>query len=90
MLNSSLSLEELSQLGNAFYMENKALLEKKFMGQFVVIDVEEKKYEVDPDRLVAIEKAKKSFGDKLFYIVQIGSVRKPNANFSAKKYAWDF
>jgi hypothetical protein len=90
MLNSSLSLEELTQLGSAFYVENKDFLEKNFMGQFVVIDVEAKKYEVDFDRLIAIEKAKKSFGDRLFYIVQVGSVRKPNANFSAKKYAWDF
>ena len=90
MLNSSISLDELTQLGNAFYMENKDFLEKKFMGQFAVIDVEVRKYEVDADRLVAIEKAKKSFGDKLFYIIQIGSVQKPNANFSSKKYAWDF
>ena len=91
MANQPLSLEELSKLGEKFYVEElKEPLEKDYMGQFAVIDVEGKKYKVDPDRLVAVEKAKKEFGDKLFYIIQIGSTQKPNTNFSSKKYAWNF
>ena len=91
MLNNSISLEEISKLGDKFYQDElKDTLEREYMGQYAVIDVEQKKYQVDPDRLVAVEKAKKEFGDKLFYIIQIGSTQNPNSNFSAKKYAWNF
>jgi hypothetical protein len=87
----SLSLEEITQLGEKFYTEElKNSLEKQYMGQFVVIDVEKKKYQMDPDRLVAVDKARKEFGDKLFYIIQIGSTKNPSLNFAAKKYAWNF
>ena len=85
------SLEEISKLGEKFYLEElKDTLEKQHMGQYVVIDVEEKKYQVDPDRLIDFEKAKKEFGDKLFYIIQIGNTQNPSVNYLAKKYAWNF
>jgi len=91
MTNRSLSLEEITKLGEKFYMEGlKEKLEKEAMGQYVVIDVEQNKYVVDSDRLAAVERAKKEFGDKLFYIIQIGSTQIPSLNFSAKKYAWNF
>ncbi len=85
------SLEEILKLGEKIYTEElKDNLEKKFRGQFVVIDVEKRKYKIDADRLIAIEKAKKMFGDKLFYIIQIGNIQSPSTNFSEKKYAWNF
>lgn len=87
----SLSLEEITKIGERFYTDElKKKLEAESMGQYVVIDVEQKKYQVDPDRLVAVEKAKKEFGDKLFYIIQIGNSQNPSLNYSAKKYAWNF
>lgn len=90
-MNRSLTLEEISKLGEKFYAEElKSKLEKIYMGQYAVIDVEQKKYVVDSDRLTAVEKAKKNFGDKLFYIIQIGNTQNPSLNFSAKKYAWNF
>ena len=86
-----LSLEDISKLGEKFYTEKlKEKLEKESLGQYVVIDVEQGKYYVDSDRLVAVDKATKEFGNKLFYIVQIGNVQHPSMNFSAKKYAWNF
>ena len=86
-----LSLEDISKLGEKFYTEKlKEKLEKENLGQYVVIDVEQGKYYVDSDRLVAVDKATKEFGNKLFYIVQIGNVQHPSMNFSAKKYAWNF
>lgn len=86
-----LSLEEISKLGEKFYAEKlKEKLEKENLGQYVVIDVEQGKYYIDPDRLVAIDKAVKESGNKLFYIVQIGNTQHPSVNFSAKKYAWNF
>jgi len=89
--NQPQSLEEITKLGEKFYTEAlKTKLEKENMGQYVVIDVEQKQYRIDADRLVAVEKARKDFGDKLFYIIQIGSVQSPSMNFTAKKYAWNF
>ncbi|MBI5399312.1 hypothetical protein HZB07_01655 [Candidatus Saganbacteria bacterium] len=90
--NQPLSLEEITKIGEKFYTEElKEGLERSNLGQYVVIDVETKKYDLDADRLVAVERARKSFGDKLFYIIQIGSVQNSNINFTAKKkYAWDF
>ena len=71
-----LSLEDISKLGEKFYTEKlKEKLEKESLGQYVVIDVEQGKYYVDSDRLVAVDKATKEFGNKLFYIVQIGNVQ---------------
>lgn len=89
--NQPIPLEEISKLGEKFYNEELRIsLEKQYMGQYVVIDVEQKKYQIDPDRLVAVEKARKEFGDKLFYIIQIGNTQNPSSNFVAKKYAWHF
>ena len=90
-IKQQLSLEEISKLGEKFYNENlKEKLERDNMGQYVVIDVEQRKHYIDADRLVAVEKARKESSDKLFYIIQIGSVQNPSMNFSAKKYAWNF
>lgn len=89
--NQSLSLEEITKLGEKFYTEElKEKLEQENMGQYVIIDVEQKKYQVDADRLIAVEKARKDFGDKLFYIIQIGSIQSSSVNFTEKKYAWNF
>ncbi|MFA6601748.1 MAG: hypothetical protein WCT02_02710 [Candidatus Paceibacterota bacterium] len=90
-MNQPLSLEEISKVGEKFYIEKlKDKLEKDYLGQYAAIDVEQKKYQIDSDRLVAVEKAKKEFGDKLFYIIQIGSTQNPGLNFSEKRYAWNF
>lgn len=87
----SLSLEDISRLGEKFYTEKlKEKLEKEHMGKYAVIDVEKSKYYIDADRLVAIEQAQKMSRDTLFYIVQIGSIQNPGMNFNAKKYAWNF
>src|SRR5919198_322935 len=86
----SLSVDEIIRAGEKFYFDElKEKLEKENMGQYAVIDVEQKKYCVDPDELVAIQKAQKAFGEKLFYIVQIGSLKRPSMNFMTEKYAWN-
>lgn len=90
MENQSISLEELSQLGQKIYTDLRETLEKDAMGNFVVIDVENGEYAIDADRLIAIDKAKEKFGDKLFYIIQIGASHNPSVNFSEQKYAWNF
>lgn len=90
-MDNKLSLEEITKLGEKFYTEElKFSLESRYMGQYAVIDVEQKKYQIDSDRLVAIEKARKEFGDKLFYMIQIGSSKNSSNNYTTKKYAWIF
>ena len=89
--SQSSSLEEITRAGEKFYFDElKEKLEKESMGQYAVIDVEQEKYRVDPDRLVAIQKAQKDFGDKLFFIVQVGGLKHPSTNFMTEKYAWNF
>ncbi len=86
-----LSLEELTNLGEKFYFDElQDKLEKEHWDDYAVIDVEQKKYRVDEDQLTAIQKARKAFGEKLFYIVHIGYLRRPSMNFTAQKYAWNF
>lgn len=86
----NLSLEEITKIGQKFYVEElKMKLEEKHMGEYVVIDVDEKKYKIDADRLAAVEKARKEYGEKLFYIVQIGSDAISSINYTEKEYAWD-
>ena len=89
--HQSPSVEEIVRAGEKFYFDElKEKLESENMGQYAVIDVEQEKYRVDPDRLVAIQKAQKDFGDKLFFIVQVGGLKHPSTNFMTEKYAWNF
>lgn len=91
MISKSISLEELSTLGREFYLEElKDGLEKEHLGEFAVIDVGQRKYVLDADRFIAIRKAEKEFGEKLFYIVRIGDLQAPTRNASIHKYAWHF
>lgn len=84
----SLSIDELVRVGERIYLDElKEKLEKDFMGQYVVIDVENRAHFVDPDRLAAIRMAQEKYGEKLFYIVQIGMLRTPTSNYYAKRHA---
>lgn len=87
----SYSPEEISQIGEKFYFEElKDKLEKTNNGEYLVIDVENKQYVINPDKLKAIEEARKKFGNKLLHIIQVGSIQKPLMNFRNTKYAWKF
>jgi hypothetical protein len=89
--NQELTPKEIAEGGQKIYFDElKDKLEKEHMGEYAAIDVEQKKYQVDPDGVTAIEKARKAFGEKLFYIVHIGNLRRPSMNFTTQKYAWDF
>ena len=61
------------------------------MGEYVVIDVDTKHYFVDSDSLVALEKAKKKYPDKIFFSVIVGSLNSTTINFRKNQsYAWTF
>lgn len=86
------SPEEVSRLGEDFYFkELKENLEKTNKGEYVVIEVESKKYFINRDLLKALEDAKREFPERIFHIIQIGTLQKSSINFKdSKKYAWVF
>ncbi len=88
----SFSPEELVTLGEKIYFEKKVELESNNFGQFAVIDVESGEIFVDSDKLTAIQKARKKYPNNLFYIVQIGNLKKQaNSELNeVKKYGWSF
>lgn len=89
-MSKDYSLEEILRLGEKFYVEKlKDKLEKKYKGQYAVIDVENKRYVVNQEKLKAIEKANQKFGKKLFFIVQIGEIE-TTINLKNVRYAWKF
>lgn len=85
------SPDEISRIGERLYFDKlKDELEKEHSNEYLVIDVETKHYVVDPDMLAAINKAKEKFGDKMFHIIQIGTLEKPTINYRKLRYAWKF
>ncbi len=83
---------EILEGGEKFYLESlKSHLEKEHTGEYVAIDVDSKKYIVDANKMSAIKRAQNDFGEKLFYIVQIGNLNEPTVNFRERKnVAWFF
>lgn len=55
------------------YERLKPTVEKKNLGQFIVIDPISKEYFIDPRLADAIRKAKNKFPDRCFYQIKIGS-----------------
>ena len=88
---SDYSLEDILREGEHLYLDTfKEELENTFDGQYAVIDIESRRYVVKPNQLDAIEEAKKEFGNRLFYIVQVGSLDKPTVNYRTRQHAWNF
>jgi hypothetical protein len=83
---------EVLQKGEAFYLGTlKNTLESEHMGEYVAIDVDTNEYLVDAEKSNAIKRAQEKFGQKLFYIVQVGGLEEPTINFRERKnVAWIF
>ncbi len=85
------SSENLTKIGEKYYLDNlKDKLEKTNNGDFLVLEVESHKYFINQDLMVALNQAKNEFPDKLFFIVQIGTLQKPAINYKRENYAWLF
>ena len=66
-------------------------LEAAHMGEYAAIDVDSGNHIIESNELNAIKRAQKEFGEKLFYIVQIGNLNEPTINFRERKnVAWIF
>lgn len=86
------TLEDILRSGERFYLESlKEKLEKNNLGEYVVIDTDTNNYIINSSKLNAIDEAKATFGNKLFYTVQIGSLDTPTVNHRERlDYAWNF
>jgi hypothetical protein len=83
---------EVLKKGEALYLGSlKQKLEMDHNGDYVVIDVDSGNFIVESNKIEAIKKAQKEFGEKLFYIVQIGDLEEPTINFRERSnVAWIF
>lgn len=86
-----LTPDDVTRRGQEIYLtELKDPLEGSHPGSYVVIEVISKKHFVDPDLVVAVQKAKKEFPDSLFFIVQIGKLQATTVKQQKDPYAWLF
>lgn len=63
---------EIAQKGTQLYRTISKRIEKDHVGNFVAIEVESGKYFLGQTQMEAIEKAKKSFPTKIFYLMKVG------------------
>lgn len=83
------SAEEITKVGEKYYFESlKDQVEKTNNGDFLVLEVESKKSFIDKDLMIALNDAKKEFPNKLFFIVQIGTLQRPTMNYKKENYGW--
>ena len=88
---SDASLEEIVRKGEDLYLHKFRIdLEKNHSGLYVAIDTGKEDFVVGQSQIEAIEAAKEKFGQKLFYIIQIGSLDKPTVNYRTQLHAWNF
>lgn len=85
------SLEDILRLGERLYFDKfRQELEAEFDGQHAVIDVDRSEYVVKSNPVEAMDEAKKKFGDKVFYVIQVGRIDHPTSNHFERRYAWPF
>lgn len=89
---ANLSMEDILRQGEQLYLnELKHKLEAESLGHYAVIDPETGKYVVRESQIDAVEAAKHELGEKLFYILKIGSLERPTINHRVhQEYAWNF
>jgi hypothetical protein len=63
---------EIAHKGEEVYRKISKQIEKKHLGSFIAIEVESRKYFLGQTQIEAIEKAKKHFPTKVFYLMKIG------------------
>ena len=63
---------EIAQKGIKIYQRINKRVEKEHLGNFIAIEVESGRYFLGQTQVEAIEKAKKHFPDKIFYLMKVG------------------
>ena len=91
MTQQNLTPEEITKRGEEIYFnELKGNLEKNHSGEYLVMEITHKDKFINRNLITALTKARKKYPDKIFYIIQIGLVHQPAANYSKANYAWIF
>lgn len=79
---------EIAQKGDEVYQKISKQIEKRHTGEFLAIEVESGKYFLGRTQVEAIEKAKKHFPTKIFYLLKVGF---PAAvTFSGYQRPWSY
>lgn len=66
--------EEIGLQGRKLYEQRiRALVEARFGGQFLVIDIDSGDYEVDFKEMSALERARTKHPEGIFYLMRIGA-----------------
>lgn len=63
---------EIAHQGEKVYQKVSKQIEKKHMGDFMAIEVESGKYFLGQNQMEALERAKKQFPTKIFYLMKVG------------------
>lgn len=63
---------EIAHKGEEVYQKVSKQIVKKYLGSFIAIEVESGKYFLGQTQVEAIEKAKKHFPNKIFYLMKVG------------------
>lgn len=73
MPDADFDREEFARRGQEYYDRClRARLEPDYDGQFLALEVETGEYEVDCDRMAAMNRAKAKHPGSVFYLVRIG------------------
>lgn len=63
---------EIAQKGMEVYQKISKRIEKKHIGNFIAIEIESGRYFLGQTQVEAIQKAKKHFPTKIFYLMKVG------------------
>lgn len=73
MAHPRYSSDEIAERGQAlFEREIQGALQTSDRGNFLVLDIETGAYEVDPDQLAAVKRARAKHLDGAFYFLRVG------------------
>jgi len=73
MPHSRYTSDKILQRGEELYEQQiRSRVEKENRGKFLVLDIETGEYEIDTDKLAALERAKPKHPDPALYILRIG------------------
>ncbi len=73
MPHPRMTAEDAEDIAERLYdTKIKPLLEPSFKGQFLVIDVESGEYEVDPDEMAAMERARAKNPNGIRFLKRVG------------------
>jgi hypothetical protein len=90
-MTTNLSFEKILKLGESVYLEHKNQLEKEHFGEYIAINVENSEYIINENKLTVLELAQEKWGQKLYYVTQIGYLETPTQNFRQLQHvAWNF